>query len=147
MKYIIFFLIFFTSFATQAQENKLTKDYPVKPGSKEWASFTTSRQMFEACQIPQNVLEKLSTKDLSEICINYPLFIEFTFFEDEREGISIMIERFNGLKELSKRKDGVQEIVNLYKDYPVSSQIFSESSKDYFISCYRLLYLSKIISG
>ncbi|MDR2911116.1 MAG: hypothetical protein LBV47_07120, partial [Bacteroidales bacterium] len=121
-------------------------DYPVKPGTEEWASFTTGEQMLKACQIPQSILETLSTKELAEICMNYPLFFEYIFIDDEREGINIMIENFNGLKELSKRPDGVLELVNVYKNYPVLTQIQDETSKDYDTP-YKLPFLELLLAN
>jgi len=85
----------------QEPEKKETWDYPVKPGSREWASFTTGKQMVDACQIPNHILKSLSTKELVEICFNYPLFLDYAAANDERKGISHMIEIFNGLNELS----------------------------------------------
>jgi len=111
------FPLFFslTAVDIDAQTTEKIWDYPVKPGSKEWASFTTTQQMLDAVQIPQNVLEKLSTKELAEICFNYPFYIDYNAIDDQRLAISIMIELFNGLKELSQRKDGAKEL----KAYPV----------------------------
>ena len=123
----------FLSFVAKAQEieEPALWDYPVKPGSDEWASFTTGKQKGDACQIPDKILEKLSTKDLVRICLNYPLFFNFTSLDDERAGIRFVINRFNGLSELSKRKDGAQELINIYKEYPVLTQFPEQSSIDY----------------
>jgi len=124
-KLIVFALVGLVSFhadilnAQTATEEKVAWDYPVKPGTMEWATFKTGQQKLEACQIPQKTLETLSTKDLARVCLNYPLFFEFALVDDERVGISIIIENFNGLKELSKSKDGVVELINIYKNIPV----------------------------
>ena len=132
---VIIFCLFAVILNAQTTETA-TWDFPVKPGTQEWASFTTSQQMLDACQIPQKVLETLSTKELANVCLNYPLFIEYTALDDERKAISSMIENFNGLKELSKRKDGTQELINLYKEYPVmpdeNQNRFSKDSHSYF---------------
>jgi len=145
MKYLIFIYIVFVSFAINAQETKIW-DYPVKPGTEKWATFTTGQQMLDACQIPQEVLESLSTKDLAEVCLNYPLFFQYTAFNDEIVGISNMIENFNGLKELSKRKDGVKELINIYKDFPVITQIQKKTSKDYDTP-YKLPFIELLLSN
>ena len=89
--------------------------------------------MVDACQIPSDILENVNDKQLAEICFNYPLFHDYTSVNDQRKGISRMIEMFNGLKELSKRKDGAQELVYIYERYPVLSEIPKEDSKDYFM--------------
>jgi len=107
-------------------------DYPVKPGMPEWAIFTTGAQKWDACQIPGNILEALCAKELVKICLDFPMFIEFTAVNDERVGTGFMIKNFNGFSELSKRMDGVLELMNAYKEYPVLTQIPEKSSEDYF---------------
>ena len=123
----------------------LAWNYPVRPGMPEWRQFTTGQQMWEACQIPQNILEKLSTEELAEICMDFPLFLDFIYSNDERWGISFTIENFNGLKELGKRKDGARELVNIYKTYPVLTQVQDETSKDYH-KPYKLPFLELLLS-
>ena len=117
--------------AQTEEESKVKWDYPIKLGSAEWASFTTGQQMRDACQIPPKILETLSTKDLVEICLNYPLLSNYFYYNDERVGINRVINGFNGLLELSNRKDCIQELINVYKNYPVLTQIPNNSSKDY----------------
>jgi len=117
----------------QTESGEALWDYPVKPGMPEWASFTTGAQKWDACQIPDNIMETLTTKDLVKICLNFPLFFEFTAANDERLGAAFAIKRFNGLNELSKRKDGALELINAYREYPVLTQHLEKSSKDYFM--------------
>ncbi|MDR3226686.1 MAG: hypothetical protein LBT56_03335 [Prevotellaceae bacterium] len=145
MKKIVFILMILFSFALNAQEKTIIWDYPVKPGSEQWATFTTGQQMFEACQIPQNILNVISTKQLADICLNYPLFFEYIAFNNEREGIRLMIKNFNGLNELSKRENGVQELIKTYKDFPILSQIQDVSSIDYDTP-YKLPFLELLLS-
>jgi len=145
MKHFIFILFVLFSFSVTGQERDTVWDYPVKPGSQEWASFTTGQQMLEACQVPEKILETLSTKDLVKICLNYPLFFDYTAFNDERKGISAMIENFTGLNELTKRKDGVIELINTYREYPVLTQIQQESSKDYYTP-YKLPFIELLLA-
>ena len=145
MKHFIFILFVLLSFSVTGQEKDTLWDYPVKPGSQEWASFTTGRQMLDACQIPENILKTLSTKDLVKICLNYPLFFDYVAANDERKGISFMIESFNGLNELSKRKDGVLELINAYNEYPVITQVQQESSKDYYTP-YKLPFIELLLA-
>jgi hypothetical protein len=117
-------------------------DFPLKQGSIEWKSFETGQQMLEACQIPQKILDKISTTDLVKTCLSYPLFFEYLAFNNEREGIHIMIDKFNGLKELSKRQDGAQELIKIYNDFPVVQTV---TSKDADIP-YKLPFLELLIA-
>lgn len=46
-----------------------TWDFPVKPGTEKWKSFTTSYEMIDACQVPADVLAAISTDKLIEACL------------------------------------------------------------------------------
>jgi len=120
-------------------------DYPVKQGMPEWSKLTTGVQKWEACQIPDEIMEALNTKDLVKICLNFPLFFDFALVDDERSGAGFTIKNFNGLSELSKRKDGVYELIKAYKEYPVLTQIQEKSSKDYFTP-YRLPWIELLLA-
>ncbi|MDR2962076.1 MAG: hypothetical protein LBU90_00305 [Bacteroidales bacterium] len=105
---------------------------------KEWVTFETSEQMVKACQIPFDVLKTVGTKELVEICLNYPLFNNYVAFNDERNGIKTTIEQFNGLQELSLRKDGITELVKIYEDYPVLSKIQKDINSKLLLPILRL---------
>ena len=142
---ILFSTLYLAIFSTFGQE-KIIWDYPVKPGTKEWATFETGEQMFNACQIPSDILSTISTEDLVTVCLNYPLFNDYMAFNDEREGVNVMIKKFNGLWELSKRKDGVKELIKVYTNFPILSQIQKNiTSKDYHIP-YKLSFLELVLS-
>ena len=144
MKNLIFVCLILTGFSLFAQEKRLNWDYPVKPGDKQWVEFKTSKQMLDAVQIPQNILEQLSTVELAELCLNYPLFFEYTAVNDGRLAISFMIINFNGLNELSKRKDGAKELMNLYEKFPMFKENTSEEYKKY---SFKLPYLELLLSN
>ena len=68
-----------------------TWNYPVKLGTSEWAELKTNEEKYEACRIPNDILKSLSTFDLIEICIEYPLFHRVILYKD-------LITGFNNLK-------------------------------------------------
>ena len=94
-------------------------NYPVKPGTKKWATLKSGKDKLKACQIPDDVLRNLPSPDLAILCMEYPLFFEYTAFNDEQQAILIMIENFNGLKELSKRKDGTLSLMKIYSQMKI----------------------------
>jgi hypothetical protein len=129
MKQIVFIFIAFVSFAAMAQETKVVWDYPAKPGTKEWVELGTVKQRLEACQIPQEILSALSTKELVEICMNYPFYFESMLHDDERKGIPTVINNFNGLRELGKRIDGAKELMLKYRNLPVLDRVLLPTDK------------------
>lgn len=133
-------------FTVMHTQEKIVWDYPIKPEMKEWASFETGEQMVKACQIPLDILSVISTKELVTVCLNYPLFNNYVAFNDEREGVNITIRQFNGLQELSKRTDGIQELIKAYESYPILSKVQNDvNSKDYHIP-YKLSFLELVLS-
>lgn len=145
-KEVLLCILLLISMNIQSQkQTDMPYEYPIKPGSEQWSTFTTGQQMLEACQIPQKTLSMLSTKALAETCLNYPLFFEYTALNDEREGIKIVIENFNGLRELSKRIDGTLELIKIYKNIPILSKIPTPTSKEYDFP-YKLPYIELLLS-
>ena len=144
-KQLLFSFLVLSLSVVYAQE-RIVWDYPVKPEMKEWATFETGEQMVKACQIPLDVLNTIATKELVTICLNYPLFNNYMASNDERKGVSFIILQFNGLQELSQRKDGMRELIKAYIDYPVLSQVQKDvTSKDYHIP-YKLPFLELVLS-
>ncbi len=93
-----------------------TWDYPVKPGTPEWAAFTTKKEKVDACQIPEGVLNSLTTAELVEICLDYPLFSDIFAYNSMQDGFrSNVAVYFNGIRELLKRDDNAQCMLDVLK--------------------------------
>ena len=90
-------------------------DYPIKPGMEEWKQFQSHEEMVNACQIPESILSSLSTKELTAICLQYPLLIDAFTFNILDDGLDALFNDFNGLKELFKRKEISSELLSWYK--------------------------------
>jgi hypothetical protein len=88
-----------------AQQIRNEYDFPVKPGMAEWKNFKTHSEQVASLQIPENILRKMETCALVKTCLKYPLFIKITAYNNWQEGIEIIINEFNGLRELLKRND------------------------------------------
>lgn len=123
MKTAVIIFLILISLRGQAQSSRKLWDYPIKPGSEQWASFTTSAEMRDACQIPEDILKHLSTKDLAEICMNYPLFVDYAFTNKQESFYSLLKERFNGMRELLNRENGAVELLNIYLDFVITSPL------------------------
>lgn len=79
-------------------------NYPVLPGSPEWSTFNYQEKV-KSCEIPSDILSSLSTSELFDVCMNFPLLHDAFFFNTLDEGVSKLLERFNGLNELINRAD------------------------------------------
>lgn len=91
-------------------------DYPVKPGTPEWAEFSTGQEMADACQIPNDILNNMSTEGLIETVLNYPLFGDMYLSNiNDQTGFNGMHESFNGLRELLQRQDAAAKLFERYE--------------------------------
>ena len=57
-------------------------DYPIKPGMEEWENLESHKAKVDACQVPDDILQNISTKELLKLCLNYPLLYDVFSFND-----------------------------------------------------------------
>jgi hypothetical protein len=98
----------------QAQGGAKPFIYPVAPGMKQWMEMKSVEEKRKACQIPQEVLKNLSTSDLVETCLNYPLFRDVFLFDNIQEGFNMLVRNFNGMQELLSRPDAVSTLMSTF---------------------------------
>jgi hypothetical protein len=98
-------LIFILSSILSAQPKSKPYDYPIKPGTEEWKKFRSLHEMEQGCQIPDSLLHLMTTSDLLETCLNYPLYLNVTAYNIPQQGFENVMRGFNGLQELLKRSD------------------------------------------
>ncbi|MCR4598478.1 MAG: hypothetical protein K5678_05530 [Acetatifactor sp.] len=94
--------------ANRDQSNMITKpyDYPIKPGTQEWIALPSVIERREACEIPQEILERMTTSALVESVITYPFFIDtIGAFNSFEEGLNWVATYFSGIDELLSRSD------------------------------------------
>jgi hypothetical protein len=110
----LFILVLFVANIAFAQGKKIVWDYPVKPGTEEWKKLASNEEKVNACQIPENVLSNISTEDLLELTLKYPLLNDIHAFNNINDGISKLLQDFNGIRELFKRKNIAENILQQY---------------------------------
>ena len=115
---------------TPERSNKITQPYtyPILPGSNEWRNFESVHEMIEACQIPEDLLTNMTTKALVQTVLDYPLLMDLLAEGEARHGFEVMISRFNGLQELSRRVDARDELEIQYRAISEENQLQGESS-------------------
>jgi len=142
---IILFLLLLVTYSTHGQVQIKTYEFPIIPGSQKWAMLSTGQEMVDICQIPDSILRSLTTQALAQTCLNYPLFFQHTALNDERKAIDVMIKGFNGLNELTLRKDGLNELIKLYKEIPVDKTPFLQSNAEDIP--YKTIYLELLLAN
>lgn len=94
--------------------------YPIQPGTPEWAKLQSHTEMLEAIQIPDSVLEKITTWGLLESCFKYPLYGDCAAFNDQVGYINDLTQTFSGFKELLSREDAPKIILYFFRHWDVS---------------------------
>lgn len=114
-------------------------EYPAQPGTEEWSALNGRIEMAEACQIPEEILENMTTEALVYTVLNYPLMIDiyaYDFYSEEGDSYLLAMEsiatEFNGLQELKQRTDAVEVIQTIdeadhfdTEDYPFHGRYLS----------------------
>ncbi len=117
-------------------------DYPVKPGTPEWVAFKSHREMIEACQVPEGVLSSMTTEELVEVCLNYPMFDNIWAYDSFPMGLRHVAKHSNAMQELFRRNDNVQHLLNLLKEKDLVENPF----KTYGESVYRHGHVELLLS-
>jgi len=119
-------------------------DFSVKPGTEKWKAFDDSREMLKACQVPEQILRKMSTAGLVKTVMNQPLFWSTIMFHTKTPdsagmqwGFNVLVSQFNGIQELLKRRDAGTELLLKYRSIPLPKKEASDTEiGDYLFYCY-----------
>lgn len=132
--------------STRALEEQLNnKYYSVLPRTAEWRALESGEEMFRVSQLSDSMLFDLSTEELVEACMQFPLAYDYMLVNDERYATSFAIHNFNGLTELSKRKEGIAELLKVYRNMPYSEEATRDSGI-YRVFAFSLGYIELILT-
>ena len=79
--------------------------YPVVPGTEEWGELKSLYAKIEACQVPEAILDNMTTEALFQTVLDYPLLGDMIVYDDPQMGFEAIREYCNGLQELWDRPD------------------------------------------
>jgi len=106
---IVFCMIFISCSQTKQDgfscDDAQSWNYSVTPGMEEWNQFQSNEEMVRACQIPEDLFFCLSTEELTELCLRYPLLTDIFAFNSLNDGLDRLFKDFNGIRELYKRSN------------------------------------------
>ncbi len=119
-------------------------DYPIRPGTEQWASFTTHKQMVDACQIPDEVLNNMSTEDLLKSILDYPLFFDMITFDNLYEGFDAVRSNFKAIDEFYLRADCEEALLAYYELEQENANMQVVSDMDEFDEKLDHLYLDML---
>lgn len=106
-------------------------NYPVYPGMKEWATFKTTQEMVDACQVPIEVLKKQSTQEVIQAIWEYPFLFEISSSSDHYqmyfENVFFKNNAYNELILRSDAGSGLSERLTLVNVEMMCGRFLSRS--------------------
>jgi len=120
-------------------------EFPFLPGDSVWATYSSTQDRVNALQIPEETLKNIGTHDLLNICLDFPYNFNMLLLDSEEAGFESIRNQFNGYKELLKRTDLTEALIDECDKIPL--QIETLLSKDesaqgkYSLRCYLLFYI------
>ncbi len=139
-------LLFFVSVSYLSSGQQTAWDYPIKPGSEKWRSLKSHKEMVQACQIPEDVIKLISTKDLASICLDYPLFFTLTAFNNMQQGFDQVITEFNGFKEFYQRPDFGTTLLEVYANIKNEDLTLFSTNLDRGRFKFKIFYLELMLA-
>ena len=92
--------------------------YPIVPGMKEWINLDPSEDPTKKfCQLPDKVLQSISTQGLIDALIHAPMFGTFYYFSSSSPTYRWygIYSELNSATELFQRKDAANALLEYYK--------------------------------
>ena len=116
MKNFFCFILFINGMIAYTQPiMKDVYEFPVKQGTDEWGQFETIEKRIAALQIPDAILEKISTEGLLETCLYFPYLTDMFFYNNYQNGFEGLMAEFNGFRELFKRRELPNVLLQKYR--------------------------------
>ena len=134
------------SLSISAQFEKVTWDYPVRPGTEKWNQLKDESERLNALQIPDSILNVIETEELVIACLNYPAAFNFTAYADEHIGFQKVISSFNGLQELFNGNGAGKYLIEHYKNAGTYGFIIKDKRLNERYWPLRFLYIELLLS-
>ena len=151
MKKINLALIFVvTCLHVYSQDKVVSWDFPINPNSIEWKELKSYDEQLKAYNIPEDIINKISTKELVKICLAYPEWGVIDAYNDRRIGLNNMMSEFNGFKGLFERNDAARELIKIYAQIdPLAIKkewtLLQIGYYSFYINCIELILSHEII--
>jgi hypothetical protein len=133
-------------FSASAEQSNLTpaEQYAAYIDSLDWPSYDNHVDMINAAQIPEYILNQMSTEDLVEAFLNYPLSVDLIAWNSYGQGFDAVKSQFNGLDELVNREDGAQKLLEKLQSFSAITK-FDVNSRSFDSSQYMHPYFLEVL--
>lgn len=122
-------------------------EYPVVPGTEEWVALDTFEEKLELSQIPDEILQEMTTAALIKTVMDYPLAASLFAHDtpdDPLRSYNVVKGEFNGLAELDQRlnenpEEVFENLLLVLGNMPV---VLNEETEDF-----DSLYATKLLAA
>lgn len=90
-------------------------EFPIKPGTQDWINLGSREARANACMIPEDILQKISTGGLFESLLSYPFILDYIAWEEWQVGFEALKTENKGFAELFNRRDLYRVIYDWYE--------------------------------
>lgn len=118
----------FTYLSLDGQVIPENKYYAVTSASPEWKTFKTSRQMVDACRIGDATIDGMSTEQLVEAVVTFPLLIDLYAYNDLDYALDRLAQKSDAYRELRRRDNAVECLTALYDNIVANSNRYTKCS-------------------
>lgn len=146
MRKIILLYLMTIPMISFAQE-KVTWNYPVRPGTEEWKQLNSFKERLDAFNIPDDILQEITTDELVKTCLEYPWWILITSRDDNQEGYDFLKSVFNGFRELEKRKDAGKALIKEYEKMNPEERMELKTLIEKGKYSYQYIFIETLLSG
>lgn len=80
-------------------------DFPIKPGTADWARLGSHRDMVDATRVPDRVIAAMSSEALLQLALDHPLNRDIYAFDSDRVGFVALVRNNDALRALLARAD------------------------------------------
>ena len=98
-------------------------EYSVSLYSDKWKKFKSHAEMVKNCQLEDEKIQRMSTNELFNVVMAYPLLIDVFLYDDIDQGIKSVSQQYNGLRELLKRDDLQDVLYHKYLTYSKTEDV------------------------
>lgn len=103
--------------------------YPTLPGTPEWDALKDNQEKIDACVVPQEILDNMTTEEVLETLLNYPLQANISAFNSIQAGVEVVYHWYSGevLSTLLSRPDRADVILHRYQNTPLEGKTTDET--------------------
>lgn len=127
---LIMILILSVTTSINAKENDKKYEYKITTNDKKWKEFDSKAEMIDACSISDTELNKMTTEELLDAVLNYPLIVDIYLFNSYNEGLQVLANESDAYGAFLKREDAANVLIKKIESEISTKAVTSESLDD-----------------